>query len=208
MKKNSKGKFQGKKTIALIVDGESECHYFNMLNRNEESLEITLKPKLPQHKKLSEQFKEVKKASDNYDVVFWIVDFDKLVEEDRARAKGKKSAIQEFKEYQGKLNNIKKVKILINNPCLEFWFYLHFAKTSRFFDNCSSVEKEVKKYLIGYEKTRNFFTKQDNDIYLKLKPLQKTAISNAKALGDFDINNPHSAISEMFVLFEGENKLI
>ena len=66
--------------------------------------------------------------------------------------------------------------------------------------------KQVKKhkFLADYEKTKEYFTKQDNDIYLKLKPFLSKAKANAKKLGEFDFNNPQSAMSQMQLLFDTE----
>jgi hypothetical protein len=89
------------------------------------------------------------------------------------------------------------VIFIINNPCLEFWFILHFEKTSKLFDTCAKAENELKKYLKDYEKTQKYFTKQDNDIYIKLKRLLKTAINNSESLGQFDVDKPTKAICEM-----------
>jgi len=99
MKRHQINRFKKKKLISLVVDGECEFWYFAMMIRNETNLQITLKPKLPQRKKLVDQFNEVKDSSNHFDKVFWIIDFDKLIEEDRAKPKGSKSPIQEFKEY-------------------------------------------------------------------------------------------------------------
>jgi hypothetical protein len=85
---------------------------------------------------------------------------------------------------------------------LEFWFLLHFYKTSKYFDSCAKVENELKKHLKDYEKTQKYFTKQDNDIYLKLKPLLKSAIANSESLGRFDMDEQTKAICEMHLLFQ------
>ena len=80
--------------------------------------------------------------------------------------------------------------MIVNNPCLEFWFLLHFKKTSKYYDTCAEAKTELKKYLKNYEKTRKFFTKQGDDIYLKLKPRLKIAVENSIALGNYDKKNP------------------
>jgi hypothetical protein len=60
------------------------------------------------------------------------------------------------------------------------------------------------KKLQNYEKTQKYFTKQDHDIYLKLIPLLKTALSNSSTLGAFDLDEQTKAICEMFLLFEAD----
>ena len=56
----------------------------------------------------------------------------------------------------------------------------------------------------NYEKTQKFFTKQNDDIYLKLKPNLKTGIANSFALGNFDNENPKQAMCEMELLFKSD----
>jgi hypothetical protein len=94
--------------------------------------------------------------------------------------------------------------VVVNNPCLEFWFLLHFEKTSKYFDTCSVAEIQLKKYLKNYEKTQKFFTKQNDDIYSKLKPNFQTAIKNSLALGNFDDQDLKKAMCEMELLFHSD----
>ncbi len=94
------------------------------------------------------------------------------------------------------------VIIIINNPCLEFWFLLHFETTGKYFDNCDKASNQLKKFLPDYEKTSKYFTKQDHDIYLRLKPKLRTAMANARKLKEFDLDNPTTAITQMQLLFE------
>ena len=90
--------------------------------------------------------------------------------------------------------------MIVNNPCLEYWFLLHFQKTTKVFNACADAEKQVSQHLQGYEKTEKFF-KKDNDIYKQLKPFLKTAKENATALGSFDTYNHSKAMCEMPLLF-------
>ena len=89
----------------------------------------------------------------------------------------------------------------MNNPCLEYWFLLHFQKTNKVFTACTDAEKQVSQHLEGYEKTEKFF-KKDNDIYKQLKPYLQTARKNATALGSFDTHNHSKAMCEMPLLFQ------
>jgi RloB-like protein len=193
-------------TYSFVVDGETEIWYLQMLKRNERQLKVNIEPKLPQRKSIDEQYKLVTDLSAReYSKVFWIVDLDTIIKESRETQKGKKLPLQTLIEFRKKLQkNYKNVTVIINNPCLEFWLLLHFEKTSKLFDTCDKAEAELKKHLKDYEKTQKYFTKQDNDIYLKLRPLLKTAISNSSGLGEYDLDEQRKAISEMFLLFEAD----
>lgn len=204
MRKSRKIISQVPPTFAFVVDGETEIWYLQMLKRNERQLRLNIEPKIPQRKNIEEQFKLVVDLSESeYSKVFWLIDLDTIIKESRETPKGKKTPLQVFIEFRKTIKReYKNVIFIINNPCLEFWFLLHFEKTSKLFDTCAKAENELKKYLKDYEKTQKYFTKQDNDIYIKLKRFLKTAINNSESLGQFDVDEPTKAICEMNLLFQ------
>lgn len=188
---------------AILVDGDCEFWYIQMLKRNFPNLSFDPRPLIPQRKTLPEQFQKIKEYALDYDQVFWIIDLDVLTDETRKGKKGTSTALDDFRKYCTKLEKLKdKVTVIVNNPCFEFWLLLHFEATSRFFNNCSNAEKQLKKHLKNYEKTAKYYTGQNNDIFLKLSPKIETAITNAKKLGKFDFNNPETGISEMYNFFD------
>lgn len=144
MRKKRNNPIKPKKSFGIVVDGETEVWYLQMLKRNERALNINIEPKIPQRKKLSDQFETVKMLAEDYTKVFWIVDYDVIISETEANKKGTKSAELEFNEYRNLLSEIENVQVIVNNPCLEFWFLLHFTNTSRLFRDCLSAEKELK----------------------------------------------------------------
>lgn len=205
MRKSRAIPFISKTKFVIIVDGDCEYWYFKMLKRNEKTLAADLKPEIPQKKKLKKQFEKVIEESNHYDKVFWIVDYDVIHNESRASKNGAETPKQAFKKYVSQLaKKYKNVVIIINNPCLEFWILLHFETTGKYFDNCEDATKQLKKHLPDYEKTSKYYTKQDNDIYLRLKPKLNDAIANANKLKMFDLDNPDTAITQMHLLFETE----
>jgi hypothetical protein len=195
--------FKSKPRFAVVVDGECEVWYLQMLKRNESSIVVNIEPKIPQRKRLSEQFEKVIELSEEYTKVFWIVDFDAIAIETKGAKVGSKTSTQLFIEYRNKISKkYKNIIVIVNNPCLEFWLLLHYEKTTKYFDTCQGAEKQLAKYLKDYEKTQKYYTKQGNDIYLRLKPLLSQALLNAKALKSFDAENPNKAMSEMQLFFE------
>ena len=210
MRESKKRLHKSKPTFAVIGDGECEFWYFQMLKRNERSLQVTIKPDIPQKKKLKDLRDRVIEYSKDYDKVFWVVDLDVIVSESRLVAKGEESALQEFKKYVNEIEKkTKNVTIILNNPCLEFWLLLHFEATGKYFDNCNDVTKRLRKHLPNYEKTENYYTKQNDDIYLKLKSKLNIAIENAdKSINSaikflkFDLDSPKTAVSQMQFIFQ------
>ena len=189
-----------KQSFAVVVDGETEYWYLQMLKQNEPDILFNITPKILQKKNINQQYELVTDLSEEeYDKVFWIVDLDVLLKEEREK-KNSTSSLQQFLNYYKSLSKQKKIVVIVNNPCLEYWFLLHFQKTNKVFTSCADAEKQVSQHLQGYEKTEKFF-KKDNDIYKQLKPFLKTAKKNATALGSFQVNQYKKAMCEMPLLF-------
>ena len=100
----------------------------------------------------------------------------------------------------GKLK-IENVRVVVNNPCFEYWFLLHFEATQKKYSNCSSTIKRLEKQLPDYSKTEKYFKNKSKDIYARLHPHLKEAIANASAFGGFNVNDPEKAMCEMNELF-------
>ena len=191
-----------KQSFAVVVDGETEYWYLEKLKYNERDVNFDITPKILQKKNIKQQYKLVTELSEGeYDKVFWIVDLDVLLKQHRQK-NSSLSSLQQFLNYWQQLSNQEKIVVIVNNPCLEYWFLLHFQKTTKVFTTCAGAEKQVSQHLKGYEKTEKFFKKSNNDIYKQLKPYLQTAVSNATALGTFDPYNHSKAMCEMFLLFK------
>jgi len=191
-----------KQSFAVVVDGKTEKWYLEMLKYNEPDILFDITPRIPKNKDIDEQYELVTKLSEEeYDKVFWIVDLDVLLKEEREK-NNSTSSLQKFLNYYKNLSKQKKIVVIVNNPCLEYWFLLHFQMTDKVFTACTNAEKEVSQKLKGYEKTEKFFKKSNNDIYKQLKPYLQTAVSNATTLGTFDPYNHSKAMCEMFLLFK------
>ncbi|MCC6551072.1 MAG: RloB domain-containing protein, partial [Ignavibacteriaceae bacterium] len=189
------------------MDGETEVWYLQMLKRdlqNGRTVQVSIKPEIPKRKSLAEQYKlAVGLSKQEFTKVFWIVDLDTLIKESNETPSVKISALKQFNEYRQKCEqNYRNIIIIAVNPCLEFWFLLHFINTARIFENCSEAMAQLKKYLAGYEKSQKYFTKENDDIYLKLKPHLSAAIRSSEALGSYDSRNPGKAVCEMYLLFQ------
>ena len=191
-----------KQAFAVVVDGQTEYWYLQMIKQNEPNILFDITPKILQKKNIDQQYELVTTLSEEeYDKVFWIVDLDVLLKEEREK-KNSTSSLQQFLNYWCKLSKQEKIVVIVNNPCLEYWFLLHFQMTNKVFTSCADAEKQVSQHLKGYEKTEKFFKKNNNDIYKQLKPHLKTAISNATTLGNFDTQEYKRAMCEMPLLLE------
>lgn len=184
------------------MDGETEVWYLQLLREHESIKNTTIRPEIPREKELSEQYELVKDNAKDYFKVIWLIDLDTLLKEDREAQIGKKSKIVELNEYSLELRKLENVHVLINTPCLEFWHLLHFKDTGKYYSDCKSVIRVLKKNgLSDYEKSQEYYKKKNNDIYLKLKPNKATAMANAEKLGNFSAENPHTAKAEIYRIF-------
>ena len=51
------------------------------------------------------------------------------------------------------LANQNKIACIITNPCIEYWFLLHYENSSGLFANCGEAEDKLKRlYISNYEK--------------------------------------------------------
>lgn len=199
--KNKKSFFnKGKKTFAIVGDGDCEKWYFQLL-KDKEQLTINIQPQLLKKASLAKQYEYVKDLAKTYDKVFWIVDYDVVERESRECKKGDEKRSEEFARYYNELSSIKNVEILVVNPCFEYWLLLHFKYSKKSYKDCDENGKDLKKEFPTYEKSEKFYKKTNADIYTSLKPNLSTAISNANKLGKFDIQNPNNPVCEIHKLF-------
>ena len=157
MRKNRAIPLKSKPTFAVVVDGDCEVWYLQMLKRNERSIVVNIEPKIPQRKRLSEQYENVITLSEENTKVFWVIDFDVIASETKSAKVGSMTALQSFLKYKKTIaEKHKNIVIIVNNPCLEFWLLLHFETTSKYFDTCEGAEKQLKKHVEEYEKTQKY----------------------------------------------------
>lgn len=195
-----KHKPQIKKVFSFVIDGECEIWYLQMLQKNENLQNINLEPKLPQKKKLYDQYKMVAELAEDSEKVFWIIDFDTISKETKEAKASKETPLQQLKNYINQISD--NVIVVVNNPCLEFWFLLHYKQTAKYFASYDDLKKELMKYLPDYQKTQKYYKNSRQDIYQRLKPKLQTAISNAEECGKFDFENIQKGLSEMQMIFK------
>ena len=189
---------QPREVWSFIVDGDTEKWYLDLMKQYERHRlpKVHIKPEIPK-KKLRDLRDQVLENSDSYNRVFWIVDLDAIIHDEQ---------LGEFSNIVRELREIDNVSVLVNGPCLEFWFLLHFRETARIYPKCCRVEKQLRKIpaLYDYQKTEKYY-KSGTDIYAKLKEHQETAVKNAEKLGEFSLIEGRQAVAEIgrvFDLFE------
>ena len=184
-----------KSSYSVIVDGKTEVWYFQLMKTHETLPRINIEPILPKKKKLADLFKLAEENARYYDRVFLLLDLDAIIHD---------AQIEELRKYYDEVNENEKITILFNNPCLEFWFLLHFKETAKYFSHCSEAINALKntKRLESYSKTERYFKNKHSDIYARLKPFQSTACANANKLGEFSFQNVQSAKAEIVKIID------
>jgi hypothetical protein len=187
-KKSIRRKRELKRSYLLIVDGESEIVYLKSLK----SSNIFIEPTIPKKKSFDSIYNFFKKSieSKKYDEIFWIVDLDVVVKEKK---------LDSLIEYRKKYENRRDISILINNPCLEFWFCLHY-ELKNFKNSC----KDVISYLKRKDEFKSY-SKKGKDIESISKRLLSRldiAIKNAKSRGCSLERDNLLSCSMMHILFE------
>jgi hypothetical protein len=153
------------KKIAVVGEGETEWFYFNDL-KDSESLKFELKPQLPQHTSYKSIFKKSEQLlKEGFDKVYCVLDLDTVL----------KDSVQTNRYFSEKQKIVKKYRekllILESNPCIEYWFLLHYIYTSCSHHSCENILTDLRKYLCNYEKKQKYLS----DIYSKLKDKLETA---------------------------------
>lgn len=172
---------KGKPAIALVVDGKNEKWYISKVKEHYPCSALRsakIKPDLPGHKKIQELFDCTKtKLDKEYNFVILIIDLDEPLK--------KPEELNKFKELYGKYIGIKdgtlsdkqkkrykwmnQLLIIINNPCLEYWYLLHYKKTTKHYTDFNALCQDLHKIseLKDYSKTESYYNDSPN-IYERL----------------------------------------
>lgn len=164
------------KSIAIIGEGETEWFYFDSL-RVACRYPFKIAPDFPQHSDISHILKMVDSClAKQYDYIVCLIDMDRLL-----------SHSTEMKAYQQakkRLDGKRGVMFVETNPCTEFWFLLHFLPNvvCRQYDSCEQLLPELRKYMPGYEKTKQYFTRTKLYNYLTENGDLERAMANSEKL--------------------------
>lgn len=203
-----------KPAIAIIVDGEDEMWYVSKAKEyypNDELKRTRIKPEIFQHKKCEDLFLYAKqKIEEGYTSVILILDLDTIrnCPEELESFKVLYSKFKAAKNSNSPNRSIKWMKdltVLVNNPCLEFWYLLHFKRTTRYYDCYSSLRSDLRriKVFADYDKGEKYYLNSP-DIFQRLGGLTGLSIarSNSDKPGFVLEECECRGISEMAQLFD------
>lgn len=205
MARNPKKTQTPKESVAVIADGQTEQWYLQLLLHHHQK-RVTLKPELT-NKTIKDQYELVIELVKKYDKVLWIIDLDVTLRENK-ESNNPGLKLNQFKEYYEKTLKkwSNKVTIIINNPCLEYWFILHDNdNATKYYPRYRDLKPDLRKFNIDnrlfkeYDKKEKDY-KAGKGIYKKLLPyLLKMDFSKLKT---FNIDkSEEESCSEMYKIF-------
>lgn len=152
-------------TVAIVGEGKVEKIYFEQL-RLHESIDFAVKPNLPKNSSIEaivDRGFDLLKAE--FDTVFCVFDMDKILRD--------KTIYQQYQKL--KKAHEKKVRLIFieNNPCIEYWFLLHFEDSTRYFNTDAQLLSQLRKYIPDYNKSVQYLNRKG--IYKLLKAQQAQA---------------------------------
>ncbi len=135
----------------VVGEGITEQFYYSHMKylRN---YDCVIKPRFFGKTSISEIDKSVQKLLLGGAQVICAFDVDVSV---RNAAENRK--LEQFRKRYGRNKN---VMICESMPSIEFWFLLHFIKTTRNFQNADEAVRELKKHIPDFSKEASFLEKQ------------------------------------------------
>jgi hypothetical protein len=135
------------KRYVVLGDGQTEQFYLDHL-KDICGFRYSIRPLLFNSitiEKAADLIKDL--LDDGYDMVIYLTDYDTIVNQNK---------VEKFKKLVNKYKNYPKVMICETMPSIEFWFLLHFTKTTREFGTSEEVTCQLLKHIAGFSKDEAF----------------------------------------------------
>lgn len=198
---------QGKKSVAIIGEGETEWFYFDAM-RVSKRYPFKLCPGMPKHSDIKYIIGLAQKyIKEGYDYVVCLVDMDVMNNETTKKhyIAGRSKLEREAKK------NKSTVLFVETSPCTEFWFLLHFLPniSSRDYKSYEELLPELQRYMPKYEKTKRYFVKTNLYKYLIDNGDIEVAIRNSKKIEELAQDCPENkcSYSQVYKIIELLNEL-
>ncbi len=89
----------------------------------------------------------------------------------------------------------KKIYLGVSNPCFEYWFLLHFAKTGKPYMDANELIRDLYQHLPGYEKSQDHFSILKERTSLALQYSEELRSLSENNWDDFP--NPSSTVDQL-----------
>jgi len=156
-------------TVAIVGEGKVEKAYFEQLRQNE-NIDFAVKPNLPKNSSIEAIVNKGRELFNaEYDTVFCVFDMDKIFRDPKI--------LQKYAELKAKFQRDNFI-FIENNPCIEYWFLLHFEDSTRHFDTDAQLLAQLRKHIPDYSKSVQYLNRKG--IFKLLKPNQYQAREYAR----------------------------
>lgn len=138
-------------SCAVLGDGQTEQYYLTHL-RDIKGFNFRIRPRLFKSITIEEADKLIKELiAEDFDMIIYFTDYDTIV---------KQRKVEKYKKIVRKYEKRADVMICESMPSIEFWFLLHFIKTTRNFQNADEAVRELKKHISDFSKEASFLEKR------------------------------------------------
>jgi hypothetical protein len=169
-----KPSLEPRKRILIVCEGEkTEPIYFNYLKRilRLSSAEICIIGKdcgSDPNSVVGCAIERIQNSKDPYDEAWCLIDTEVPPRLNLNDAYNR--ATLSYKPPRGIQTNL---RIILSNPCFEFWYILHFNRTSQTFTSNKKVYSLLKQYIPGYSKS-------DKNVPERVYEKTKDAVRNSE----------------------------
>lgn len=177
-----------KKSIAIIGEGYTEYFYFNSLRNTKRYKRLHIFPSMPNHTDIEHIINCAdEKCKQPYDFVICLIDMDRIQVTPKER--------QKYQVYKNKKKD--KIIFIETNPCIEFWFLLHFFSNplAKSYTKQDDLIDDLRKYMPNYEKTQDYLKRSDIYKCLIENGNIEKAVKHAKQLCKLASQHPDEDIS-------------
>jgi hypothetical protein len=166
-----------KKSMLIVVEGETELIYFDQLKSEYRLANLSIKPRLSPRKDPENIVKRAIKENQrgDFDFTWCIFDLDTIE--------------QNKEKYRKAIAIAKKKKYYIANsfPCFEIWFLLHFNFSTKYYANYEQLKIDLCKHIDDYCKDQKYLIQKN--LYRHLSDKLQQAMENSKKLEEYNEAN-------------------
>lgn len=196
---------KGKKftSYAVLGDGQTEQYYLEHLKKIK-GFKYLVRPRLFKSITIEQADKLIQEMlKEGYDMVVYFTDYDTIVQQGKTA---------KFNKIVAKYQKRSDVLICESMPSIEFWFLLHYLKTTRNFQSADEVLITLKRYIPDFSKDRSFLENikwvenlcQDDKLTTAL--VRSGEILAEKEQGHVGEYFPYTKIGEGIEWFERKSK--
>ena len=173
--------------ILIVGEGATEKCYFENLKAIY-GYRCCVQPRFYRNTAIKDIRKIIGKYSEEPITLVVVTDMDS-VKRDKKVGKDWEALKKDYK-------NNKNILFCESNPCLEYWFLLHFADTCRNFSS-NEVKRELRKYIKNYQKKNKFL---ESEKWVREMSYQKGSLKEAQKKAKKYING--SSYSKVYRAIE------